>query len=103
MHSAVVAHQSFALRALSWLGQIIQYSGKSATHYPQSLISLPIIPHCVFDERVPVADGLRRVLCEVGLQKGPEGENSSLVDQLMLNDSKMWKGPSNILIINSLL
>ena len=28
----------------------------------------------------------------MGLQKTPEGENSSLVDQLMLNDSKMWKG-----------
>ncbi|XP_068457943.1 E3 ubiquitin-protein ligase UBR2 isoform X2 [Clinocottus analis] len=77
MHSSVVAHQCFALRALSWLGQIIQYS-----------------------------DGLRRVLCEVGLQKGPEGEYSSLVDKLMLNDSKMWKGARNIyhqLLMNSLL
>lgn len=42
-----------------------------------------------------VSDGLRRILCQVGLQRGPEGENSSLVDQLMLNDSKMWKGNSN--------
>ncbi|KAM8859992.1 E3 ubiquitin-protein ligase UBR2 isoform 2-T2 [Spinachia spinachia] len=76
MHSSVVAHQCFALRALSWLGQIIQYS-----------------------------DGLRRVLCEVGLQKA-EGEYSSLVDKLMLNDSKMWKGARNIyhqLLMNSLL
>ncbi|XP_045921228.1 E3 ubiquitin-protein ligase UBR2-like [Micropterus dolomieu] len=77
MHSSVVAHQCFALRALSWLGQVIQYS-----------------------------DGLRRILCQVGLQRGPEGENSSLVDQLMLNDSKMWKGARNIyhqLLMNSLL
>uniref|UniRef100_A0A3Q4AZ78 E3 ubiquitin-protein ligase n=1 Tax=Mola mola TaxID=94237 RepID=A0A3Q4AZ78_MOLML len=77
MHSSVVAHQCFALKALSWLGQIIQYS-----------------------------DGLRRILCQVGLQKTPEGENSSLVDQLMLNDSKMWKGARNIyhqLLMNSLL
>ncbi|KAI3362884.1 hypothetical protein L3Q82_001922 [Scortum barcoo] len=77
MHSSVVAHQCFALKALSWLGQVIQYS-----------------------------DGLRRILCQVGLQKGPEGENSSLVDQLMLNDSKMWKGARNIyhqLLMNSLL
>uniref|UniRef100_A0A669BGF9 E3 ubiquitin-protein ligase n=1 Tax=Oreochromis niloticus TaxID=8128 RepID=A0A669BGF9_ORENI len=77
MHSSVVAHQCFALKALSWLGQIIQYS-----------------------------DGLRRILCQVGLQKGPEGENSSLVDRLMLNDSKMWKGARNIyhqLLMNSLL
>ncbi|XP_029925864.1 E3 ubiquitin-protein ligase UBR2 isoform X3 [Myripristis murdjan] len=77
MHSSVVAHQCFALKALGWLGQIIQYS-----------------------------DGLRRVLCQVGLQKGPEGENSSLVDTLMLCDSKMWKGARNVyhqLLMNSLL
>uniref|UniRef100_A0A8D3DRL7 E3 ubiquitin-protein ligase n=1 Tax=Scophthalmus maximus TaxID=52904 RepID=A0A8D3DRL7_SCOMX len=77
MHSSVVAHQCFALKALSWMGQIIQYS-----------------------------DGLRRILCQVGLQNGPEGENSSLVDRLMLNDSKMWKGARNIyhqLLMNSLL
>uniref|UniRef100_A0A8C9ZWX3 E3 ubiquitin-protein ligase n=1 Tax=Sander lucioperca TaxID=283035 RepID=A0A8C9ZWX3_SANLU len=76
MHSSVVAHQCFALKALSWLGQIIQYS-----------------------------DGLRRILCQVGLQK-EEGEYSSLVDKLMLNDSKMWKGARNIyhqLLMNSLL
>uniref|UniRef100_A0A671Y2E7 E3 ubiquitin-protein ligase n=1 Tax=Sparus aurata TaxID=8175 RepID=A0A671Y2E7_SPAAU len=77
MHSSVVAHQCFALKALSWLGQVIQYS-----------------------------DGLRRVLCQVGLQAAAEAENSSLVDQLMLNDSKMWKGARNIyhqLLMNSLL
>ncbi|XP_053291780.1 E3 ubiquitin-protein ligase UBR2 isoform X1 [Pleuronectes platessa] len=77
MHSSVVAHQCFALKALGWLGQIIQYS-----------------------------DGLRRILCQVGLQNSPEGENSSLVDRLMLNDSKMWKGARNIyhqLLMNSLL
>ncbi|XP_071369680.1 E3 ubiquitin-protein ligase UBR2-like [Centroberyx affinis] len=77
MHSSVVAHQCFALKALGWLGQVIQYS-----------------------------DGLRRILCQVGLQKGPEGENSSLVDTLMLCDSKMWKGARNVyhqLLMNSLL
>ncbi|XP_038154289.1 E3 ubiquitin-protein ligase UBR2 [Cyprinodon tularosa] len=77
MHSSVVAHQCFSLKALSWLGQIIQYS-----------------------------DGLKRILCQVALKKGPEGENSSLVDRLMLNDSKMWKGARNIyhqLLMNSLL
>ncbi|XP_016521730.1 E3 ubiquitin-protein ligase UBR2 isoform X5 [Poecilia formosa] len=77
MHSALVAHQCFALKALGWLGQIIQYS-----------------------------DGLRRILCQVGLRPGPEGENSSLVDRLMLNDSKMWKGARNVyhqLLMNSLL
>uniref|UniRef100_A0A3B3CHS1 E3 ubiquitin-protein ligase n=1 Tax=Oryzias melastigma TaxID=30732 RepID=A0A3B3CHS1_ORYME len=77
MHSSVVAHQCFALKTLKWLGQIIKYS-----------------------------DGLRRILCQVGLQQGPEGENSSLVDRLMLNDSRMWKGARNIyhqLLMNSVL
>ncbi|KAJ4923807.1 hypothetical protein JOQ06_028062, partial [Pogonophryne albipinna] len=77
MHSSVVAHQCFALRALSWMGNIIQYS-----------------------------DGLRRTLCQVCLQKLPEGQFSSLVDKLMLNDSKMWKGARNVyhqLLMNSLL
>uniref|UniRef100_A0A1A8MWJ8 E3 ubiquitin-protein ligase n=1 Tax=Nothobranchius pienaari TaxID=704102 RepID=A0A1A8MWJ8_9TELE len=77
MHSSVVAHQCFALKALSWLGQIIQYS-----------------------------DGLRRILCQVCLQRIPGRENSSLVDCLMLNDSKMWKGARNTyhqLLMNSLL
>ncbi|KAM6915827.1 E3 ubiquitin-protein ligase UBR2 [Xenentodon cancila] len=77
MHSSVVAHQSFALKALSWLGQIIQYS-----------------------------DGLRRILCQVGLQRGLEEESSTLVDRLMLNDSKMWKGARTVyhqLLMNSLL
>uniref|UniRef100_A0A5F8GZ53 E3 ubiquitin-protein ligase n=1 Tax=Monodelphis domestica TaxID=13616 RepID=A0A5F8GZ53_MONDO len=62
MHSSIVAHQSFGLKLLTWLGSIIGYS-----------------------------DGLRRILCQVGLQEGPDGENSSLVDKLMLCDSKLWK------------
>uniref|UniRef100_A0A8C6K9E8 E3 ubiquitin-protein ligase n=1 Tax=Nothobranchius furzeri TaxID=105023 RepID=A0A8C6K9E8_NOTFU len=77
MHSSVVAHQCFALKALSWLGQIIQYS-----------------------------DGLRRILCQVCLQRIPGREDSSLIDCLMLNDSKMWKGARNTyhqLLMNSLL
>ncbi|KAJ8248270.1 hypothetical protein GJAV_G00240210 [Gymnothorax javanicus] len=77
MHSSVVAHQCFALRALVWLGHVISYS-----------------------------DALRRILCQVGLQKGPEGEYSSLVDTLMLCDSKMWKAARNVyhqLFMSSLL
>uniref|UniRef100_A0A8C0UYE9 E3 ubiquitin-protein ligase n=1 Tax=Cyanistes caeruleus TaxID=156563 RepID=A0A8C0UYE9_CYACU len=62
MHSSIVAHQSFGLKLLTWLGSVIGYS-----------------------------DGLRRILCQVGLQEGPDGENSSLVDKLMLYDSKLWK------------
>ncbi|XP_063299948.1 E3 ubiquitin-protein ligase UBR2 isoform X2 [Pelobates fuscus] len=77
MHSSVVAHQTFGLRFLNWLGQVISYS-----------------------------DGLRRLLCQVGLQEGPDGENSSLVDKLMLCDSMMWKGARNCyhqLFMSSLL
>lgn len=49
-----------------------------------------------------VLDGLRRILCQVGLQSGPQGGSSSLVDQLMLNDSKMWKGThkQSVLVLN---
>ncbi|OXB61981.1 hypothetical protein ASZ78_002626 [Callipepla squamata] len=77
MHSSIVAHQSFGLKLLTWLGSVIGYS-----------------------------DGLRRVLCQVGLQEGPDGENSSLVDKLMLYDSKLWKGARNVyhqLFMSSLL
>uniref|UniRef100_A0A8D1GW28 E3 ubiquitin-protein ligase n=1 Tax=Sus scrofa TaxID=9823 RepID=A0A8D1GW28_PIG len=77
MHSSIVAHQNFGLKLLSWLGSIIGYS-----------------------------DGLRRILCQVGLQEGPDGENSSLVDRLMLNDSKLWKGARSVyhqLFMSSLL
>ncbi|XP_072588234.1 E3 ubiquitin-protein ligase UBR2 isoform X13 [Vulpes vulpes] len=77
MHSSIVAHQNFGLKLLSWLGNVIGYS-----------------------------DGLRRILCQVGLQEGPDGENSSLVDRLMLNDSKLWKGARSVyhqLFMSSLL
>ncbi|MGH0154885.1 UNVERIFIED_CONTAM: hypothetical protein FKN15_044511 [Acipenser sinensis] len=77
MHSSVVAHQCFGLKVLSWLGHVIVYS-----------------------------EGLRRVLCQVALQEGPEGENSSLADRLMLGDSKLWKGARTVyhqLFMSSLL
>uniref|UniRef100_A0A8C5KN28 E3 ubiquitin-protein ligase n=1 Tax=Jaculus jaculus TaxID=51337 RepID=A0A8C5KN28_JACJA len=77
MHSSIVAHQNFGLKLLSWLGSIIGYS-----------------------------DGLRRILCQVGLQEGPDGENSSLVDRLMRTDSKLWKGARSVyhqLFMSSLL
>uniref|UniRef100_A0A4W3H8E2 E3 ubiquitin-protein ligase n=1 Tax=Callorhinchus milii TaxID=7868 RepID=A0A4W3H8E2_CALMI len=77
MHSSVVAHQSFGIKLLVWLSHVIGYSG-----------------------------GLRRILCQVGLQQGPNEENSSLVDKLMLCDSKLWKGARNIyhqLFMSSLL
>ncbi|XP_048391608.1 E3 ubiquitin-protein ligase UBR2 isoform X2 [Stegostoma tigrinum] len=77
MHSSVVAHQNFAIKVLIWLSQVIGYSG-----------------------------GLRRILCEVGLQQRSDEDSSSLVDRLMLCDSKLWKGARNIyhqLFMSSLL
>uniref|UniRef100_UPI00398E757E E3 ubiquitin-protein ligase UBR2 n=1 Tax=Pristiophorus japonicus TaxID=55135 RepID=UPI00398E757E len=77
MHSSVVAHQGFALKLFIWLSQVIGYSG-----------------------------GLRRILCQVGLQQRSAEDNSSLVDKLMLCDSKLWKGARNIyhqLFMSSLL
>uniref|UniRef100_A0A8C6QT21 E3 ubiquitin-protein ligase n=1 Tax=Nannospalax galili TaxID=1026970 RepID=A0A8C6QT21_NANGA len=58
MHSSVVVHQNFGLKVLSWLGSIIGYS-----------------------------DGLRRILCQVGLQEGPDGDSISLVDRLIMCSS----------------
>ncbi|XP_072121138.1 E3 ubiquitin-protein ligase UBR2 isoform X2 [Mobula birostris] len=77
MHSSVVAHQAFAIKLLLWLSQVIGYSG-----------------------------GLRRILCQVGLQQRPDDDHSSLIDKLMLCDSKLWKGARNIyhqLFMSSLL
>ncbi|XP_041071114.1 E3 ubiquitin-protein ligase UBR2 isoform X1 [Carcharodon carcharias] len=77
MHSSVVAHQNFAIKLLIWLSQVIGYSG-----------------------------GLRRILCEVGLQQRTDEDSSSLIDKLMLCDSKLWKGARNIyhqLFMSSLL
>uniref|UniRef100_A0A673YKU6 E3 ubiquitin-protein ligase n=1 Tax=Salmo trutta TaxID=8032 RepID=A0A673YKU6_SALTR len=87
MHSSVVAHQCFALKALHWLGHVIGYSGQILFKYKE----LNTIFKC---------------LLGVGLERGPEGENSSLVDTLMLCDSKMWKGARNVyhqLFMSSLL
>uniref|UniRef100_A0A671S0F7 E3 ubiquitin-protein ligase n=1 Tax=Sinocyclocheilus anshuiensis TaxID=1608454 RepID=A0A671S0F7_9TELE len=81
MHSSVVAHQCFALKSL----HLCPFLSRSLSFFLYAL---------------------RRILCQVGLQRGPEGENSSLVDTLMLCDSKMWKGARNVyhqLFMSSLL
>ncbi|KAF3841600.1 hypothetical protein F7725_023551, partial [Dissostichus mawsoni] len=88
MHSSVVAHQCFALRALSWMGNIIQYSGET---------TLPTVLHSTVSGGLCVRCVFRSFRRTVFL---------SLVDKLMLNDSKMWKGARNVyhqLLMNSLL
>uniref|UniRef100_UPI00358E1268 E3 ubiquitin-protein ligase UBR2 n=1 Tax=Myxine glutinosa TaxID=7769 RepID=UPI00358E1268 len=77
MHSAVVAHQAFAMRLLAWLGQVISNS-----------------------------EGLRRILCQEGLRPGHDSENASPLGRLMLCDSHLWKGARNVyhqLLMSSVL
>ncbi|XP_071961938.1 E3 ubiquitin-protein ligase UBR2-like isoform X2 [Antedon mediterranea] len=62
MHYAIVAHQTFALRLLEWLTQLIT-----------------------------VSDGLRLILCQVALQP-MQDDNQSVTEKIILIDSKLWKG-----------
>ncbi|KAM6961047.1 E3 ubiquitin-protein ligase UBR1 [Aplochiton taeniatus] len=77
LHSAVMAHQSFALRLGTWFQKIVGYSA-----------------------------GFRQVFCQVTLEASPEGERPSLISQLMLHDARLYKGARKIvheLIFCSLL
>ncbi|XP_071789755.1 E3 ubiquitin-protein ligase UBR2-like isoform X2 [Asterias amurensis] len=61
MHTTVVAHQTYALRLLSWLSEVATY-----------------------------ADGLRQLLCQE-LMKTFHGSEDTILEQLMLQDTKLWK------------
>ncbi|XP_076130884.1 E3 ubiquitin-protein ligase UBR1 [Alosa pseudoharengus] len=77
LHTAVMAHQSFALRLGVWFQQVIGYSV-----------------------------GLRQVFCQVALQPSSDGDKPSPICQLMLHDSRLYKGARKIiheLIFSSLL
>uniref|UniRef100_A0A673YNR5 E3 ubiquitin-protein ligase n=1 Tax=Salmo trutta TaxID=8032 RepID=A0A673YNR5_SALTR len=63
LHSAVMAHQSFAMRLGAWFQQIIGYSV-----------------------------GFRQVFCQVALEPSSEGDQPSLISRLMLHDSRLYKG-----------
>uniref|UniRef100_A0A8C8GTC8 E3 ubiquitin-protein ligase n=1 Tax=Oncorhynchus tshawytscha TaxID=74940 RepID=A0A8C8GTC8_ONCTS len=63
LHSAVMAHQSFAMRLGTWFQQIIGYSV-----------------------------GFRQVFCQVALEPSSEGDQPSLISRLMLHDSRLYKG-----------
>uniref|UniRef100_A0A8C2DJ56 E3 ubiquitin-protein ligase n=1 Tax=Cyprinus carpio TaxID=7962 RepID=A0A8C2DJ56_CYPCA len=79
--------------------------GKFVSYVRFKLAECSVLDGCNESVLSPT-DALRRILCQVGLQRGPEGENSSLVDTLMLCDSKMWKGARNVyhqLFMSSLL
>ncbi|KTG32945.1 hypothetical protein cypCar_00013012 [Cyprinus carpio] len=112
MHSSVVAHQCFALKALTLVAKhriptsyMSKDQGKFVSYVRFKLAECSVLDGCNESVLSPT-DALRRILCQVGLQRGPEGENSSLVDTLMLCDSKMWKGARNVyhqLFMSSLL
>uniref|UniRef100_A0A667XZ29 E3 ubiquitin-protein ligase n=1 Tax=Myripristis murdjan TaxID=586833 RepID=A0A667XZ29_9TELE len=77
LHSAVMAHQSFALRLGSWFQQIIGYSV-----------------------------GFRQAFCQVALEPSTERDRPCLISRLMLHDARMYKGARKIvheLIFCSLL
>ncbi|XP_048456442.1 E3 ubiquitin-protein ligase UBR1 [Rhincodon typus] len=77
LHSSVVSHQTFALRLLSWLNQVVSNSA-----------------------------GLRQIFCEVVLNQEPDSNQPCLISKLMLADAKLWKGARKVfheLIVCSLL
>ncbi|XP_048829755.1 E3 ubiquitin-protein ligase UBR1 isoform X1 [Brienomyrus brachyistius] len=77
LHSAVMAHQSFALCLGSWLQKIIPYSV-----------------------------GFRQLFCQVALEPSQVADQPSLISQLMLHDSKLYKVARKViheLIVCSLL
>ncbi|MGH0170906.1 UNVERIFIED_CONTAM: hypothetical protein FKN15_077222 [Acipenser sinensis] len=77
LHSAVMAHQSFALRLGTWFQQVVNYSV-----------------------------GFRQGFCQVSLQAALDPELHCLISRLMLFDAKLYKGARKIvhdLIVCSLL
>ncbi|XP_051723621.1 E3 ubiquitin-protein ligase UBR1 [Ctenopharyngodon idella] len=77
LHSAVMAHQTFALRLGAWFQKIIGYSV-----------------------------GLREVFCQVALEPAADNDKLCLISRLMLHDAKLYKGARKVvheLIFSSLL
>uniref|UniRef100_A0A6Q2YLN7 E3 ubiquitin-protein ligase n=1 Tax=Esox lucius TaxID=8010 RepID=A0A6Q2YLN7_ESOLU len=68
LHSAVMAHQSFAMRLGTWFQQIIGYSV-----------------------------GFRQVFCQVALEPNSELDQTSLISRLMLHDARLYKGARKII------
>uniref|UniRef100_A0A672KXK0 E3 ubiquitin-protein ligase n=1 Tax=Sinocyclocheilus grahami TaxID=75366 RepID=A0A672KXK0_SINGR len=77
LHTAVMAHQTFALRLGAWFQKIIGY-----------LV------------------GLREVFCQVALEPAADNDQLCLISRLMLHDAKLYKGARKVvheLIFSSLL
>uniref|UniRef100_A0A674MHK8 E3 ubiquitin-protein ligase n=1 Tax=Takifugu rubripes TaxID=31033 RepID=A0A674MHK8_TAKRU len=67
LHSAVMAHQTFALRLGSWFQKIIGYSA-----------------------------GFRQAFCQVALDNNTGSDQPCLISRLMLHDARMFKGARKI-------
>ncbi|XP_028995354.1 E3 ubiquitin-protein ligase UBR1 [Betta splendens] len=77
LHTAVMAHQTFALRLGSWFQKIISYSV-----------------------------GFRHAFCQVALEPNADRGHPCLISRLMLHDARMYKGARKIvheLIFGSML
>ncbi|XP_056151209.1 E3 ubiquitin-protein ligase UBR1 [Lampris incognitus] len=68
LHSAVMAHQRFAMRVGAWFQKVIGYSV-----------------------------GFRQVFCQVALAPSAERDHPCLISRLMLHDAKMYKGARKIM------
>uniref|UniRef100_A0A8C5EBF7 E3 ubiquitin-protein ligase n=1 Tax=Gouania willdenowi TaxID=441366 RepID=A0A8C5EBF7_GOUWI len=67
LHSAVMAHQTFAIRLGSWFQKIIGYSV-----------------------------GFRHAFCQVALEQNRDSDGPCLISRLMLHDARMYKGARKI-------
>uniref|UniRef100_A0A3B4BEV3 E3 ubiquitin-protein ligase n=1 Tax=Periophthalmus magnuspinnatus TaxID=409849 RepID=A0A3B4BEV3_9GOBI len=90
---------------------IVRNTGRQSKPLKVQVMHSSVVAHQVFalktlgwlSQVISCSDGLRRVLCSVALESGSGG---TLVDRLMLSDSKMWKGARSVyhqLLMNSLL
>ena len=93
MRSSVVSHQIFATRIISWLQTVIAYSGK----FWYCDISTSTLPCTVNDLQCiwqwfssPYIEGLRQLFCLEIMKCTPE-DQMSIVEKLMLADTKLWK------------
>ncbi|XP_017331926.1 E3 ubiquitin-protein ligase UBR1 [Ictalurus punctatus] len=68
IHSTVMAHQTFALRLVTWFQQIIGYSV-----------------------------GFRQVFCQVALEPSADSSKLCLISRLMLRDARLYKGARKVI------
>ncbi|XP_072545545.1 E3 ubiquitin-protein ligase UBR1 isoform X1 [Salminus brasiliensis] len=68
LHSALMAHQTFALRLGPWFQQIIGYSV-----------------------------GFRQVFCQVALEPSADSDKPCLISRLMLHDARLYKGARKVI------